>query len=114
MFVTDTVDAIYPPNEWTPQAIVDRLGDIMSRSRGRAAPTTPDPAVVEWAAARTQPRKPNLTLKRIETMSELEPFFTGISLMAYESIYHSAGKIDWEAVEAQLVADIFDGVDHPR
>ncbi|KAI5481667.1 cellular morphogenesis-related protein [Pseudohyphozyma bogoriensis] len=109
MFVTDTVDAIYPPDAWLPQAIMDRLGEIISRT-SRPQANTQDPAKVEWAAGRSRPRQPTLTLKRINSIAELEPFFTTVSLMAYESIYHSAGKVDIAAVEAQLVADLFDGV----
>jgi len=32
MFVTDTVDAIYPPDHWSPQAIMDRIGEVLSNS----------------------------------------------------------------------------------
>ena len=29
MFVTDTTDAVYPPEDYTPEAIMDRLAEIM-------------------------------------------------------------------------------------
>lgn len=31
MFITDTVDAAYPPEIWTPQATMDRLGEIINQ-----------------------------------------------------------------------------------
>lgn len=31
MFVVDTVDAAYPPESWTPQATMDRLGEIVNQ-----------------------------------------------------------------------------------
>lgn len=31
MFITDTVDAAYPPESWTPQATMDRLGEIINQ-----------------------------------------------------------------------------------
>ena len=30
MFVTDTTDAAFPPEDYTPEAIMDRLSDILS------------------------------------------------------------------------------------
>jgi protein dopey len=30
MFVTDTVDAIYRPDGWAPEALMDQLADIIS------------------------------------------------------------------------------------
>ena len=33
MFVTDTMDAAYPPEEYDPEAIMDRLAEIMSEHR---------------------------------------------------------------------------------
>lgn len=31
MFIVDTVDAAYPPEGWTPQAVMDRLGEIVNQ-----------------------------------------------------------------------------------
>ena len=31
MFIVDTVDAAYPPENWTPQAVMDRLGEIVNQ-----------------------------------------------------------------------------------
>jgi protein dopey len=30
MFVTDTVDAVYRPDAWFPEALLDQLADIIS------------------------------------------------------------------------------------
>ena len=30
MFVTDTVDAIYPPDQWFPEALLDQLAEVVS------------------------------------------------------------------------------------
>jgi hypothetical protein len=32
MFVTDTTDAVYPPESWSPYAIMDRLSEILSKT----------------------------------------------------------------------------------
>ena len=29
MFVTDTVDAVYRPDEWTPESLMDRLAEVV-------------------------------------------------------------------------------------
>lgn len=113
MFVTDTVDAIYPPANWLPQAIMDRLGGILAdphatppNSASYPSSTLPSPSP---AFDQSGGRKPRLTLRRIGTIGALEPFFSSISLSAYESVYNSGGKIDWGAVESVLERDIFDG-----
>ena len=108
MFVTDTVDAIYPPEPWLPQAIMDRLGEVLAApDRRKDAPV--DPAMSQWASSKPRPRKPLLTTKRIDSISDLEPFFSSVSLDAYESVYHSGGRVDWGAVESQLTGELFDG-----
>lgn len=40
MFIVDTVDAAYPPENWTPQAVMDRLGEIINK-RGDLVNTGP-------------------------------------------------------------------------
>lgn len=123
MFVTDTVDAIYPPDSWFPQAIMDRLGDILSDPQApapvsssisttpilTASPTpdlfTPPPASNGPAEA----RRPLLAARRINSITELEPFFTTISLSAYESVYRAGARVDWEAVERTLERSLFEG-----
>lgn len=114
MFVTDTVDAIYPPDVWLPQAIMDRLGEILSDAHGTASsnvfqspnPTSPAPSL---PIPLSSPRRPLLSARRIDTIADLQPFFSGVSLSAYESVYNSGGKVDWEAVERRLEKEIFDG-----
>ena len=55
-------------------------------------------------------RRPLLgTLRQIESMRDLVPFFSNISLSSYESVYASGGNIDWEAVEKSIMDDMFEG-----
>ncbi|GAA6042706.1 hypothetical protein JCM8097_003757 [Rhodosporidiobolus ruineniae] len=114
MFVTDTVDAIYPPDSWMPQAIMDRLGDILSDPA--RPPTTSSVLSIGPAAAgagESEPtpaaRRPLLSARRIGSISELEPFFATVSLAAYESIYNAGARVDWRAVEQSLENDLFEG-----
>lgn len=116
--MTDTVDAIYPPESWLPQAIMDRLGEILADPlRVTATGAGHLEMATAAAAASTTPvierdchvRRPLLTTRRIESISQLEGFFSSVSLAAYELIYQAGSKIDWSAVEASLESDIFDG-----
>jgi len=55
-------------------------------------------------------RRPLLnTLRHIESIRDLLPFFSHISIASYESVHASGGNIDWEAVERGLMDDMFDG-----
>ncbi|GAA5913260.1 Dop1p [Sporobolomyces salmoneus] len=121
MFVTDTVDAIYPPDAWLPQAIMDRLGEILSDPQhGSTSPTVPAIFATPVSASSTatptdlsltrgSARRPLLAARRLTSISELEPFFATVSLTAYESIYNSGNKVDWKAVESLLERDLFEG-----
>lgn len=111
MFVTDTVDAMYPPDGWSPQAIIDRLGEVMASSvvtpSGSTASATPiAPGHMD---GHVSARVPFIRTKRIDRLSSLEPFFTKVSLANYEAIYNAGTKIDRAEVERQIVLDIFDG-----
>lgn len=48
-------------------------------------------------------------LRQIDSIRDLIPFFSNVSLSSYESVYASAGNVDWEAVEQGILDDIFDG-----
>ena len=57
-----------------------------------------------------QMRRPLLgSLRQIESIRDLVPFFSNVSIASYESVYASAGNIDWEAVERGLMDDMFEG-----
>ena len=107
MFVTDTIDAEYPPNDWTPDAIMDRLAEIVldhtkERMNGDATSSlfiSTDPA---------SPRRPRLSnLHQIQSLTELQPFFSRASIDTYEGIYQNAG-VDWDAIEEGLNAEMFE------
>jgi hypothetical protein len=49
------------------------------------------------------------SLRQIDSIRDLIPFFSHVSISSYESVYASGGNIDWEAVERGLVEDMFDG-----
>ncbi|KAF9245665.1 Dopey, N-terminal-domain-containing protein [Melanogaster broomeanus] len=123
IFVTDTVDAVFRPDDWNPEAMFDQLAEIVgslpipdarerTRSKGSevAFPSTSTsvsfPSTAEFRAM----RRPMLnTLRQIDSVRDLIPFFSHVSISTYESVYASAGNIDWEAVEQGLLDDMFDG-----
>jgi len=54
-------------------------------------------------------RRPMLaSVYRINHIRDLLQFFSTVSITSYESVYGS-GSIDWEAVEAGLVSEEFEG-----
>jgi protein dopey len=53
-------------------------------------------------------RRPMLrSVHHISSVKDLVPFFSRISLYAYETTY-AGGLIDWDAVEQGLLDDLFD------
>jgi hypothetical protein len=117
MFITDTVDAAYPPESWTPPAIMDRLGEIVSsrhlpgHGHGRQMSLTPKAALAFKGYRPPQTSRPLLGRVRqskITSLSALEPFFQRASLSNYEAVY-ALGGVDWQATEASVEMDLFEG-----
>lgn len=55
-------------------------------------------------------RRPLLnSLRQIDSIRDLVPFFSNVSISSYESVYASGGNIDWDTVESGIVGDMFDG-----
>ncbi|KAJ7897279.1 Dopey, N-terminal-domain-containing protein [Mycena olivaceomarginata] len=106
IFITDTVDAIYRPDECFPEAMLDQLAEIVSSlpaadSRVRL----PSPSSSQRAM-----RRPLLnSIRQIESIRDLAPFFSSVSISSYESVYASAGSVDWSAIEKGIMEDMFDG-----
>jgi hypothetical protein len=102
--VTDTVDAIYRPDNWFPEAMMDQLADIVATNNGADSPHP-----TGFSDPKTG-RRPLLTsLRQIESIRELNPFFSSVSIVSYESTYASGVNVDWAAVENGILDDMFDG-----
>lgn len=98
LFVTDTVDAVYPPYNFEPAAIADTMV-----TRGEKEIDLP-------SVSENEPRRPWLctetTRKAEDPETLLRPFFKQLSIHAFEDIY-SLQAIDLEACRRDLVADLF-------
>ncbi|KIY52670.1 hypothetical protein FISHEDRAFT_69486 [Fistulina hepatica ATCC 64428] len=109
MFVTDTVDAIYRPDDAFPEAMMDQLAEIAG-----SLPATTDNGLAESISTLTLTGRPMrrpllVAVRQIDSIRDLVPFFSSVSISSYESVYASRGDIDWEAVEQGLIEDMFDG-----
>ncbi|KAG2022683.1 hypothetical protein CC2G_000411 [Coprinopsis cinerea AmutBmut pab1-1] len=109
IFVTDTIDAVYRPEEWFPEAMLDQLAEIAG-SLPMDSNLDSDATHTETSPNQPPMRRPLLNnLRQIESMRELVPFFSNVSITSYESVYASGGNVDWDAVENGLMNDMFDG-----
>ncbi|KAG8881950.1 hypothetical protein FRB98_004046 [Tulasnella sp. 332] len=147
MFLTDTVDAVYRPEAWIPESIMDQLAEIIGDLpdvRGHKLEGLQDveaqmayhaslmrspgvPANGTLSAPRQHSRRPLLgSVRSVESIKDLVPFFSYVSLFSYESVYSSVsvsvlsgaggssnvsagGTVDWDAVEKTLMDEMFDG-----
>jgi len=143
MFVTDTVDAVYRPERWIPEAVMDQLAEIVGDlpdvqghkvQNGNGVDSLPSilerppTASVNGSfpfGQQNQLRRPLLSsVRNVDSIRDLVPFFSHISLSSYESVYSSAvsaigssggsggasgSAIDWDAVERNLLEEIFEG-----
>ncbi|RDX51932.1 hypothetical protein OH76DRAFT_1400831 [Lentinus brumalis] len=112
IFITDTVDAVYRPEEWYPEALLDRLAEVVGALPVAESDAGPPPTstLPTPSATNTQMRRPLLqSLRQIDSVRDLVPFFSTASISSYESVYHSGGIIDWQVVERGLLEDLFEG-----
>lgn len=131
IFITDTVDAIYRPEDWFPEAMLDQLAEIASSlplvsSVSASAAFLPSSSssnhnknnsiststwALDSAPSGGRPmRRPLLgSTRTIDSMRDLVPFFSNVSIASYESVYASGGNIDWEVIERGIMEDLFDG-----
>ncbi|KAL4750824.1 protein dopey [Aspergillus terricola var. indicus] len=108
LYVTDTVDAIYPPEQFEPTALADEV----SHNLGVRWSTSSDPAR-EATNLHHGVRYPGLAADWIrETAKDeivdrvIRPFFDQLSIHAFESTY-SISNPNLEACRDDLLADLF-------
>ncbi|KAK7063885.1 dopey-N domain-containing protein [Favolaschia claudopus] len=118
IFITDTVDAIYRPDGCFPEAMLDQLAEIVGSlpaADSREPPVTnglivsPSPFLATFANQRPMRRPLLNSIRQIESVRDLMPFFSSVSISSYESVYASAGNVDWAAIEKGIMDDMFDG-----
>ncbi|KAH8998778.1 Dopey, N-terminal-domain-containing protein [Lactarius hatsudake] len=113
-FITDTIDAVYRPDEIVPEAMLDQLAEIAG---GLPPPQenvqNPSPVALDLLYTPTSNprmhRRPMLNhLRQIDSIRDLIPFFSSVSVASYESVYSSGGNIDWDEVERGILSDMFE------
>ncbi|KAJ6127064.1 hypothetical protein N7523_002676 [Penicillium sp. IBT 18751x] len=110
LFVTDTIDAVYPPDRWEPIALADEISQSFG-PRGVLSPAMTHEQAEP--ASRGGLKRPWLTSVRIrETAKDeivervLRPFFDRLSIYAFESTYGMEG-VDLGVCRDDLLADLF-------
>ncbi|KAE9381781.1 hypothetical protein N431DRAFT_322293 [Stipitochalara longipes BDJ] len=115
LFITDTIDAVYRPHQFQPIALIDELSEELG-STALASTTQTESAAVQ--AANSTSRRPligpggisdegNWERKDELVGKVLRPFFSQLSIFAFESTY-SMSVPDWEACRMSLLRDLFD------
>jgi len=108
MFITDTVDAIYPPNDWRSEALLDQASDVVNNLPHRNDKIN---ALATTTSSKDYRKRCPLLLgiDCVSSIVDLGSFFSHVSLASYESLYSTRGDIDWEAIEKSIWDDIFPG-----
>ena len=110
LFITDTTDAVYRPQDYSSTALVDELAEGLDSSNGGSHTYTNSLTNITSTGKR-RPLLSSIVTKDInkeEIMEHvLRPFFRQLSIFAFESTY-SMEAPDWKACYDDLVADLFD------
>ncbi|KAG8710253.1 hypothetical protein FRC11_004702, partial [Ceratobasidium sp. 423] len=106
MFVTDTLDAVYRPDAWTPVSLMDQLVEVIGSLPKLEQTTT---SMQETFAGKASKRRPLLgAVRRVERLGELVPFFSHVSIALYEGVYAGVGP-DMDEIERGLLEEMFGG-----
>jgi len=115
LFITDTIDAVYRPSQFEPVALVDELSEELGLT---ALASTQQTESASMNASTTLMRRPLIgpggisdegTWERKDELvgKVLRPFFSQLSIFAFESTY-SMSVPDWEWCRNGLLRDLFD------
>jgi len=93
--------------------MMDRLAEVATsapavETKANSAPT--DVQEIATFVDNSHPaRRPMLNaVRNVESIRDLAPFFSSVSITSYESVYASSGVVDWVAVEKGLIDDMFE------
>ncbi|KAF9888217.1 hypothetical protein FE257_009212 [Aspergillus nanangensis] len=108
LYVTDTIDAVYPPDHWESIALADEVSQNLG-VRGSATPHSPR----ETSEPNSGVKQPGLTADWIRDTAKdeviervLRPWFDQLSIHAFETTY-SMGAPSFDACRGDLLADLF-------
>jgi len=116
LYITNTVDAVYRPDDWTPSALVEEVADTMDTESVDENKTLTTPASEQTSNGLISPflRSPNLDGADLKAMARddfikttLQPFFAQLSMYAYENTY-GMGVANIEACRRDLLEDLLD------
>lgn len=100
LFITDTIDAVYPTDDYQPQTLLDTLATTFAAASTRSTPSTP------LRSARNRSLQIG-HVRNINELAELIPFLNSVSQNAFEANYRD-DPIDWIHVDQCLLTDMFD------
>ncbi|KAL8771860.1 MAG: hypothetical protein Q9209_002798 [Squamulea sp. 1 TL-2023] len=110
LFITDTIDAVYRPQDLEPRALVDELAESLDTNAGISQTAT----IPTQGHMQLGNRKPLLTAEVLQGIRNEElldrairPFLRQLSINAFEGTY-SMAAFDWQASYEDLLLDIFE------
>jgi len=87
-------------------ALVTSAPTVETKANSTPAKIQPIPTFVDTSHPA---RRPMLdAVRNIESIRDLAPFFSSVSITSYESVYASGGVVDGVAVEQGLIDDMFE------
>jgi hypothetical protein len=118
LFITDTIDAVYRPQDYHPVGLIDELSEELGSSSIASATYMEQISTASGSGDKTV-RRPllgpggvncddvNLDRKDELVGKVLRPFFSQLSIFAFERTY-KMGVTDWDACRMDLLNDLFD------
>lgn len=118
LFITDTIDAVYRPADFQPVALIDELSEELGSKALISGSNTNTALTALTSSAEHGMRRPligqngisdDINLERKDDLMAkvLRPFFSQLSIFAFESVY-GMGAPDLKGCREGLLMDLFD------
>ncbi|KXT16410.1 hypothetical protein AC579_5135 [Pseudocercospora musae] len=113
LYISDTIDAVYQPEDWAPTALADQVAEVLGSSSNEDG-LTPTTSVVRSTGRRrallgdAEDKEDIKAMPREDFVrASLRPFLSQLSIHAYEGVY-SLDMPNTDALRDDLLADILD------
>ena len=110
LYITDTIDAVYRPQKWSPSALVDQAA-ISTIGKLDMKGNAEEDLLNNPVLGKRQPLLPAANMRGIkqDTLSSkvFRPFFQQLSMICFEAVYRME-PVDHDAYMEDILLDVFD------
>ena len=108
LFITDTIDAVYRPSDWSPTALADDLAESLAPGKLEDTENVPHPSGSQGSFLDSLLNENTSSMTKEELVNKvLRPFFGHLSIASYEATYRMS-DVNVDVQRDILIRDLSD------